>query len=353
MDRQTVYNGELGISADFLQAEQNIMVAIGELIASLCGTATFVTGFSCTPTTPTASLQVVLGAGCIYASAPLEATNWSSLNANTSNNVMKQGIALNAQTVPTLTPPSTSGFSQDFLIEVQYQDSDANSKVLPYFNPAILTTGGASNWAGPGNNGASQSTQRLGILAYQIKAGVAATTGTQTAPTPDSGWTGLYVITLANGQTQITSSSIAVASGAPFLNPPITATTRTPVNGTNYTVLTTDRNVAYTALSAARVITLPTAASYPTGTVLHIFDESGSCSTTDTLTINPNGSDTISGKSSRVIQAAYGFLQLESNGSNKWTVISHDIASWIANLPTTLPATAHTPWNDGGVISTT
>ena len=70
---------------------------------------------------------------------------------------------------------------------------------------------------------------------------------------------------------------------------------RTPVSDAAYSALATDRMIAYTALSAARVVSLPPASAYPTGTRLLIVDETGNCSTTKTLTINPNGSDVIDG----------------------------------------------------------
>jgi hypothetical protein len=41
----------------------------------------------------------------------------------------------------------------------------------------------------------------------QVKAGIAATTGTQTTPAADAGWTGLFVVTVANDATTITSGS--------------------------------------------------------------------------------------------------------------------------------------------------
>src|SRR5690242_11338127 len=58
----------------------------------------------------------------------------------------------------------------------------------------------------------------------------------------------------------------------------------------DYTVLVSDRTVAVTSLSAARTLTLPAASSFPTGTQLLIADESGNCSTTNTLTIAAAGS---------------------------------------------------------------
>jgi hypothetical protein len=52
----------------------------------------------------------------------------------------------------------------------------------------------------------------------QVKPGAAAPAGTQTTPAVDTGWVGLYVITVNYGQTAINSSNIATLPAAPFLN---------------------------------------------------------------------------------------------------------------------------------------
>ena len=59
-------------------------------------------------------------------------------------------------------------------------------------------------------NGLTQNTVRKGAVVVQVKAGASATTGSQVTPAPDSGYVGLYVITVANAQTTITSSNIAL-----------------------------------------------------------------------------------------------------------------------------------------------
>ena len=100
------------------------------------------------------------------------------------------------------------------------------------------------------------------------------------------------------------------------------STARTAVSDAAYSVLTTDRLVAYTALTAARTVSLPAASAYPTGVILQVVDESGACSASKTITINRAGSDTIEGATSFVINAPYGALALESNGSNAWTILS-------------------------------
>ena len=96
---------------------------------------------------------------------------------------------------------------------------------------------------------------------------------------------------------------------------------RTAVSDAAYAVLTTDRLVAYTALTAARAVSLPSAASYPTGARLTVVDESGSCSATRTITLACAGSDTINGAASAAMNTAYAYLSLESNGSNAWTIV--------------------------------
>ena len=95
---------------------------------------------------------------------------------------------------------------------------------------------------------------------------------------------------------------------------------RTAVSDAAYTALETDRMIAYTALTAARVVSLPAASAYPTGTRLIVVDETGNCSVTNTLTIAPNATDAIDGAASAVLNVAYGYIGIESNGAGAWTV---------------------------------
>jgi hypothetical protein len=108
--------------------------------------------------------------------------------------------------------------------------------------------------------------------------------------------------------------------------------TRTTVSDVAYTALLTDRLVAYTTLTAARVITLPTASVYPTGTQLLIIDESGSCSVTKTLTVNAAGTDHIDGAISAVVNEAYGYIEIESNGVSAWTITGQGFMPATVNL---------------------
>ena len=96
---------------------------------------------------------------------------------------------------------------------------------------------------------------------------------------------------------------------------------RTPVADASYAALATDRTIAFTALTAARTVTLPAASAYPTGTQLVVVDETGACTFTTTITLVRSGSDTINGAASAVIATPYGFVALTSNGAGKWTLV--------------------------------
>lgn len=74
-----------------------------------------------------------------------------------------------------------------------------------------------ASWSGLNDSDATSSRFRDGIVAYQIKAGVAATTGSQVTPSPDTGWIGLWVVTVPYCATSLTSSNIAQYTGSPIL----------------------------------------------------------------------------------------------------------------------------------------
>ena len=199
---------------------QNTMTAIAKVCSALFGVSGTVNGLACTATGP-ASMAVQIGAGELYQIAQLEATTCGTLPAITNYSILKQGIQLGTYTTSNFAVPGTSGQSINYLIEAQYQDSDisidpttgTSPVVLQYYNAANPTT----PWSGPGNSGSTSNTFRDGIVAYQIKAGTAATTGSQVTPTPDSGWIGLWVVTVPYGATSLTNSNIAQYTGSPIL----------------------------------------------------------------------------------------------------------------------------------------
>jgi hypothetical protein len=106
---------------------------------------------------------------------------------------------------------------------------------------------------------------------------------------------------------------------------------RNAIANANVIVNASTRIIAYTSISTARTVTLCAASDFPTGVVLTIVDESGSCSTSNTITINRAGSDTIDGATSAVLSSAYGSIGLVSDGVSKWTVASVTAKQMAAN----------------------
>jgi hypothetical protein len=145
-------------------------------------------------------------------------------------------------------------------------------------------------------------------------ANVAAYTGAQ----------GELIVDTTNNRVTVHDGATAGGWAAAKLSEVVTAA-RTAVADANYTTLASDRAIAFTALTAARVVTLPAAASYPVGVALTIFDESGAASASKTISFSPNAGDVIEGGGGAVISSAYGYLALQSNGAaspnGKWTII--------------------------------
>ena len=119
-----------------------------------------------------------------------------------------------------------------------------------------------------------------------------------------------------------TNNRVTLHDGSTAGGWPHALETRRAVVDANYTAAPTDRLVAYTALTASRIVTLPAAASYPGGARLTVVDESGAASATLTIALQRGGSDTVNGGASIAIATGYGSVTLESNGTNTWTVLN-------------------------------
>lgn len=210
MDRVTVQYGQVPLETDLLQAERFAMVGLAKLAEAVLGTSSLVSGFTLVPTAP-ASLSATLGAGQIYEVENLEATAWSSLGVDT-HSILKQGLALDPQTL-TFVPPGTAGYAQYALVQATYADQDTGATVRPYYNAANPLV----PFSGPGNSGSQDNTLRKGGVSVSIKYGIAATSGSQVAPTPDSGYVGMFVVALAYGQTTISAGQITAYTPSSFL----------------------------------------------------------------------------------------------------------------------------------------
>ena len=211
MDRNIVYPGSIPLDTDLLSINRNAMAALGYLAQAVLGSGTVVDGLSCVATTP-ASMGVTVGPGSITQLMVVDTLAYGSLPAASLDPLVKMGINTEPTSF-TLTAPTSSGQAINYLIQATLQESDTSPLVLPYYNAANP----AQPYSGPNNAGTAQNTQRVQRVALQLKAGAAANLGTQTTPPVDNGWVGLYVVTVAYGQTAVTAAAIAVSPTAPFL----------------------------------------------------------------------------------------------------------------------------------------
>lgn len=211
MDRQIVYPGAIPLETDLLNTNRFTMIAIAKLAASVMGSNTYLNGLACTASSP-ASMVINIAPREIYSLQNIDSTAYSSLPADTAHSILKQGILLSATSF-TLAAPSIAGQSINYLIQVAFQDVDSGATVLPYYN----ASNPSQAYSGPNNSGIAQNTIRSGVCSVSVKTGVSATTGSQVTPSPDAGYVGAYVVTVNQGQTTITSTSINLAPNAPFL----------------------------------------------------------------------------------------------------------------------------------------
>jgi len=211
MDRQIVYPGAIPLDTDLLSVQRNMMIAHGFLALAVLGSGPVVNGLACNPTSP-ASMQVTVGPGIMASMQVVDALAFGSLPADTTDALMKVGVNLTSTSF-TLTAPTTSGDSINYLIEAAFSEADADPVVLPYYN----ASNPAVSYSGPANSGAAQNTQRQQRVALTLKPGTAAPTNTQTTPAVDNNNVGLWVITAAYGASSIVAANIAQYSAAPII----------------------------------------------------------------------------------------------------------------------------------------
>jgi hypothetical protein len=211
MDRNIVYPGSIPLDTDLLSVNRNTMVGLGFLAQAILGASTVVDGLLCQPTSP-ASMNVTVGPGSITQIGPADILAYGSIPADPTL-LVKMGI----NTTPTtfsVTAPSSVGQTINYLIEAAFQEADGNPIVLPYYN----ASNPAQSFSGPANAGSADNTVRTQRVQLQLKPGVPGNTGSQTTPAADSGWTGLYQVTVSYSQTQVTAANIAIIPTAPFLS---------------------------------------------------------------------------------------------------------------------------------------
>ena len=211
MDRNIVYPGAIPLDSDILSINRHAMMALGYLIRATLGTSIALDGLVCTPTVPS-SMTVQIGPGSMIQMSVVDSTPYGSLEADVNNPLMKMGINPSSRYFD-LVAPLDSGKSTNYLIQASLQESDQGLTVLPYYNAANPS----QPFSGPTNSGLPQATLRSQHVQLQLKAGVPSSAGTQLTPAADQGWTGLYVLTVSNGQTTVTPDNIKQLPAAPFI----------------------------------------------------------------------------------------------------------------------------------------
>jgi hypothetical protein len=212
MDRPIVYPGQVPADTDALTGWMATMRAFSGALYAIMGTGTVFDGLVVSPGT---GLTVSVGAGSITAHVAADTAVYGSLGI-ASDTVMKQGINHAATTLPAsgaFTAPTTAGQSVNILIQAAFSETDTNPALLPYMNAANPSV----PYGGPGNNGASQPTLRQESVALSYVAGTPAATGSQTTPAATTGNVPIAVVTIAYGQSSITSASISVPGNAPII----------------------------------------------------------------------------------------------------------------------------------------
>jgi hypothetical protein len=221
MTRRITYANQLASSLFALQNQKEDMLARGFLAQAILGTTTELDGFACTPNSP-ADLTVLIGQGTIFKYINVDATPFgelpSQIPADTTNNILK--FAYNVGTVQTaaFTAPATVGFSRNDLIQFNLQEVDGDSTNLPFWGGTTnVTINGVSVPIPNPVVSDTKNVRRLCNVVIDIKQGTPAATGTQVTPTPDAGYVGAWVVTIAQGQTTITGGDISLYPNAPFI----------------------------------------------------------------------------------------------------------------------------------------
>ncbi len=261
MDRLLIYPFEQPQETDLLNAQKFALLGLAQLAAAALGSGPLLQGLACTPGT---GLTVSVAPGQIYQSEVVDATAFSSLAAD-SRTVLKQGVVW-TPTVLNCPAPGVAGQSINYLVEVGFLEADIDPVVLPFYDASNPTV----PYNGPNGSGVPSNTVRSDECVVQVKAGTAATTGTQTTPAVDAGFIGAYVVTVAYGAASITTGNIAIAGGAPFISAGI---------GQTFQVCAGNPNGQLAGTAAAAVTAFPTLAYDIAHNALWVCTTTGTSST--------------------------------------------------------------------------
>lgn len=341
-------------------------------IASQTGTGTkFVVDTSPTLVTPTLGVatgtSLALGGGSIGSDA-LEVTGTTTHNGATviagasfglSGNISAPAWTTNGvrykNVAATLTDTSSSGTVATAYTDVWGGNTIAASSAATYTNyfgsyfkvPVAGTNVGlTSAWAVGADSLKVGTSNPLTVSTAGVLNATSPVFVTPALGTPVSGVltnaTGLPVAGLSNlganvGAFLVTPSSanftsaitgpVAIAAGGTAQATALAARSSSGLNidsctltgNANYTILTTDRCVYHTSLSAPRTDTLPAANAVNAGQLIVIQDQRGVASASNTVSVQRAGSDTVNGGTTFVaVNVAYGVGMCWSDGTSTW-----------------------------------
>lgn len=197
-------------------------------------------------------------------------------------------------------------------------NTQIGSNITGVTSSFCIVIGNAIGYGGK-SNGPSGSGLGNAVL---IGSGIQSASGTNLIVISSS-----YDGSLATQKTETRSNAIVIGDlthtvieigGKPFQN--VSTATAKTVNDANFAATSQDNGALYSAITAARTVTLPAANSVLPGFIFRTVDFSGAASAVNTITTNPAGADTIVGGGSPVINTAYGGKRFMSDGATKWSL---------------------------------
>jgi hypothetical protein len=211
MDRDLLYPGQIGLVENFLDAFKSSMIGIGITSEAILGQSTQVFGLAATalPSIAVAgsAFAVSIGRGAIFSFQETDPNAYGVLGPDATTSILKTGINLSATEIGIANAaPAAAGYSINYLLSAQFQETDANAVNLPFYN-----AGGAPTIT-------TENATRTQRVVFQVTGGTMAATGSQTTPPAPAGSVPLYVVTITNGQSAVATGDIAVAPGAPFIS---------------------------------------------------------------------------------------------------------------------------------------
>ncbi len=210
MHRVIVFPGQVARETDILSTNRYAMEGMAAISGALFGLTPTITGFAAYPAPP--GLFVAIGPGAMFAPMAVDASRYGSLEA--SGAVILKHAALTESLTLQTPAPAGAGQVAMHLIQARLAEVDEGASVIPYFNAVDPSM---PIW-GVGGNGLAQPTQRTIRVELGVKGSPGALPAAAVPPSPDPGWTPLYVVTVPAGAVSVPLRAISPHPAAPRAN---------------------------------------------------------------------------------------------------------------------------------------